>query len=171
LNHEPEATVLVVDNKVVHAREACNARLSASNEMALEKFCEDMGWTIVPDLHPIDIFQGDGPNTSITYCSRHNGNEKTVASVVLPGRVDDLLLDRICYIADRCGNLINLQDLGLPRKTRFRNHEIIAIKNSFDEAEVSIGIADFADTWAKRFGLTLDIMPSSGLSYLKTRLK
>jgi hypothetical protein len=94
---EPEATVLVADGVVVHAREHRNARLSPENCSHLLDFCQLKGFVIKPDALPFDFHENDGcPNTMLRALRRPPEGGKEFHEVVFAGRatkdqVEDLV--------------------------------------------------------------------------------
>lgn len=82
-----EATVLVADGVVIHAREHRNARLSPENRTHLLDFCQLKGFDIKPDDLPFDFHQNDGcPNTMLRMLRRLPVGEKEFHEVVFSGR-------------------------------------------------------------------------------------
>lgn len=83
----PEATVLVADGVVVHAREHRNARLSPENMTHLLDFCSLKGFEHKPDALPFDFHENEGcPNTMLRALRRPPGGGKEFHEVVFPGR-------------------------------------------------------------------------------------
>lgn len=86
----PQATILVKDDAVVHAREHENARLSEANMHALETLAAEMGWIVIVEGRVFDSHEdGDATATRIRYLKRYGTNEKTFATVVLDGRLNE----------------------------------------------------------------------------------
>jgi len=88
----PLATILVSpDGRVIHAREAGNARLSPRHRQAVENLAQRRGWKVVPDTLSFDADIGEGnraPNTRITYIARDPKlNVRFRDTVVLDGRL------------------------------------------------------------------------------------
>lgn len=85
----PQATVLVVDGAVVHAREHQNARLSPENRAELVAFAQSRGWDITPDKYRFEAMRDEAPeaaNTRLTLLHRGAGGEKIFFSAVVSGR-------------------------------------------------------------------------------------
>ena len=83
----PEATVLVADGVVVHAREHRNARLSPENMTHLLDFCSLKGFERKPDTLPFDFHENEGcPNTMLRALRRPPEGGKEFHEVVFPGR-------------------------------------------------------------------------------------
>ena len=116
---EPEATVLVADGVVVHAREHRNARLSPENCSHLLDFCQLKGFVIKPDALPFDFHQNDGcPNTMLRALRRPPAGGKEFHEVVFAGRategqVEDLVramdvevtVPAGCCLSESCGDI------------------------------------------------------------------
>lgn len=79
----PQATVLVSDGVVVHAREQQNARLSPENLAELRAFAAERGWAVKPDPLRFDtLFGNDGPNTRVTLVERRPEGKRFLAFTV-----------------------------------------------------------------------------------------
>jgi len=93
----PEATVLVIEGLVVHAREHRNARLSPENQAHLLDFCRLKSFDIKADALPFDFHENDGcPNTMLRALRRRPDGSKDFHEVVFSGRatkskVEDLI--------------------------------------------------------------------------------
>ena len=93
----PEATVLVVERLVVHAREHRNARLSPDNKTHLLDFCRLKGFDIKPNALPFDFHENVGcTNTMLRALRRQPDGSKHFHEVVYSGRatesqVEDLI--------------------------------------------------------------------------------
>jgi hypothetical protein len=108
----PEATVLVIEGLVVHAREHRNARLSPENQAHLLDFCRLKGFKHQPDDLPFDFHENDGcPNTMLRALRRPPGGGKEFHEVVFAGRanrqqVEDLVLAMISEIIVPAGSCL-----------------------------------------------------------------
>ncbi len=117
----PQATIMVTNGKVVHAREHQNARLSPELMNVLERFASGFGWEIIPDKYEFDFRSGPGENTRIRYCIRTP--EKIFNEVIIPHRIVE---DDIAMISSG-GRYFDPDVWGLPR-IGHGIHELQSIK-------------------------------------------
>ena len=97
----PEATVLVADGVVVHAREHRNARLSPENMTHLLDFCSLKGFKHKPDALPFDFHENEGcPNTMLRALQRPPRGGKEFHEVVFPGRVTQEQVEELVRALD-----------------------------------------------------------------------
>ena len=145
-DNRPQATVLVADKVVVHAREAENARLSVANEAALQAFTEVMGFSIKADPLPFDMLktpddQADRlTNTRMRYLHRADDNTKTIGSVVLEGRLSDRQINALASgLKDGRVFLPNRVGLDPLASASGTPHELLSIKFVEDAPTVIAG--------------------------------
>jgi len=97
----PEATVLVVEGLVVHAREHRNARLSPDNKTHLLDFCRLKGFEFKPDPLPFDFHQNDGcSNTMLRALRRQADGSKDFHEVVFSGRATESQVEELVRALD-----------------------------------------------------------------------
>ena len=134
----PIATLLVVDEVVVHARERCNARLGPDTQEAMEEFSAAMGWDIKPDVLPFELWGVPmTPAIDIAYMARRDGRPASFGSMVLH---NDLAEDGPVRLAQVLGGAVFLpDDAGLPSLTGFEGqpHEIISVEGTHEDPTVA----------------------------------
>jgi hypothetical protein len=150
----PQVTALEAGGAIIHAREARNARLSASNMALLEEFCRARGWMVQPEAHPFEIYGGPGRNTCLRFLVRDADNEKTMGECILPGVAS---IDAIARVADAMDDARYIP-LHVPGSEAFsaggtdEAHEIMSMWPTDDAPTTTTGISEFIDAYAA--GLT-----------------
>ena len=137
-NNIPQVTILVKDNKIIHAREEKNIRLSKENIISLNNFAKQMNYQISLEAYEFDFFLNDDDiNTKIIYLLRKD-NKNHIYSIILDGQLNENDI-HIIHENLHNGKYFFPNDLSLPSISgNNEEHEILLIENTMEEPKMEL---------------------------------